>query len=105
MRISDWSSDVCSSDLVARRSREPDAAPFAADGFDVAQQTELVDDLNKMVAGDSIALRDFRDRRQAVPVESEIHEHTERILRVERKPHRRTVYRSDERRLGQGLVS
>src|SRR3546814_20597085 len=90
MRISDWSSDVCSSDLVARRSREPDAAPFAADGFDVAQQTELVDDLHQMVAGDSIALRDFRDRRQAVPVESEIHAHPER---------------SEERSVGKGCVS
>src|SRR3546814_11527200 len=38
MRISDWSSDVCSSDLIPRAARKPDPCQVARDGVGGARR-------------------------------------------------------------------
>src|SRR3546814_8296486 len=48
MRISDWSSDVCSSDLIARQQPEP-AVDVAYEGFE-----EAVDDVEVGVHGQAL---------------------------------------------------
>src|SRR3546814_13339818 len=84
MRISDWSSDVCSSDL--------DVEQPAAPGF-----VAVVADRYRIAPGDLVGLhvrqdeRDFLNERAGLP-----HDDVERIARTGR---------SAERRVGQECVS
>src|SRR3546814_7824140 len=64
MRISDWSSDVCSSDLGAPPQRVVDAgSPFHEAGQDVV---DVVD--GKSIIGAKMAAGALRSRAQAVPL-------------------------------------
>src|SRR3546814_11508536 len=85
MRISDWSSDVCSSDLVVR-SRAGLQMPLEAEGRRVGQLEALVGSVEQRAVGDAGVgrQRGFVDREAVV-------------LRGD--------HRSEERRVGQECVS
>ena len=59
-----------------------DATAFAAIAFDKSAASQVVDDLDQMVARDAITLGDFRDGGDAVAPNGEIHEDPQRVVRV-----------------------
>src|SRR3546814_4020850 len=66
MRISDWSSDVCSSDLAVARKR--------------------VNDLQQMIVVYVIGARNLTDRTETTIVERKVDQNPERIIGVAREP-------------------
>src|SRR3546814_20062544 len=93
MRISDWSSDVCSSDLLAGHvdSTAHDDHVAASDAFDNGHPTEN-DDLP-----DGLPARNLDAAGQ--------HDLVRRILLAGAPPEGRGPGRSDERRVGKECVS
>src|SRR3546814_13624054 len=101
MRISDWSSDVCSSDLIARQQPEP-AVDVAYEGFE-----EAVDDVEVGVHGQalccalSVARVDVGGADEALrPLPRRFH----RLLLTGLLDRIGTI-RSEERRVGKECVS
>src|SRR3546814_17436032 len=111
MRISDWSSDVCSSDLVAELPQQLRLAPLGPLDVAVLDVAEAADLLRhaRQLDGDAVALRgqprdDLLDRREVLVAQPPLHlplvaapEHVEaaaaqplyRRQRAERRPHPR----------------
>src|SRR3546814_13007419 len=93
MRISDWSSDVCSSDLRGLRATD-DPGLFGVDVLEVFE-VALVGRGRAGHRGDQRE-RERGDREAVQPVEKDRHRSTLR---------RSVVGRSEERRVGTGCVS
>src|SRR3546814_15374810 len=88
MRISDWSSDVCSSDLGEVRAREARRAARDHPRLDIGRERHLL----HMDLEDLDAALDIRPRHHDLPVEAA------------RAEQRRIEHRSEERRVGAGWV-
>src|SRR3546814_10665048 len=101
MRISDWSSDVCSSDLgefkaflgsahdfahsdPVRRPVKAHSARATAHGFDEAVPRKLVHDLHQMIVGYVIGVRHLTDRTETTSVERKEDQNSERIIGAEK---------------------
>src|SRR3546814_5466312 len=85
MRISDWSSDVCSSDLVAELPQQLRLAPLGPLDVAVLDVAEAADLLRhaRQLDGDAVALRgqprdDLLDRREVL-VAQRSEEHTSEL--------------------------
>src|SRR3546814_17307729 len=95
MRISDWSSDVCSSDLDARFHRGGDAQQI-----DVVGESDLVADRNVLEQALAVARKHLvRLTRHLSAVE------TEDRAGIDREPAVVIDLRSEERRVGKECVS
>src|SRR3546814_13602503 len=99
MRISDWSSDVCSSDLLRRGERieQFETIRLGKNGerIDISLTVSPVHDKTGKVIGASKVARDIRERKRAEELQQLlIGELTQRIKN-----------RSDERRVGKECVS
>src|SRR3546814_14049369 len=92
MRISDWSSDVCSSDLAERRIGDEADAMFAADGQDFGLDLALPDRIFALQRGDRRGLRRAAPRVGAGLGERDV-------------AHLALLDRSEERSVGQEWVS
>src|SRR3546814_10934681 len=88
MRISDWSSDVCSSDLITRRVRLP--------GIEI--------DLNGSIALDMLALLEHRRLVHDAPLPVDPVRPLPRLA-VRDRPDAVAQSRSEERRVGKECVS
>src|SRR3546814_8732806 len=95
MRISDWSSDVCSSDLVAEIVDRPDVAERRH------RAAQAVGFLGGEIGSDHRQLhRLFLEQRNAKGVLQDVAQ----LIRIVRRGGR-GKFRSEERRVGEGCVS
>src|SRR3546814_12276328 len=110
MRISDWSSDVCSSDLIARQTERladlGDCTARAVAGDDCGQRREvaavgLVDPLDDLLA--SFVLEVDVDVRRLLALARD--EPLEQELVLDRIDRGDTEQSSEERRVGKECVS
>src|SRR3546814_1578863 len=103
MRISDWSSDVCSSDLCLAQHGVALARAFVGPGEDIAQQFDSIELIHAEGALDVQVVRHVheRQRRQVVANQWNIGSQSRSTLVdvVER------LQESEERRVGKGWVS
>src|SRR3546814_16767605 len=104
MRISDWSSDVCSSDLQRERRVAAETAQIdrrAAADIDAIRPRDIEADAGLLTPTEALRDRayDFAERRLARIADIVLTEHDDR------RRHRRAADRSEERRVGQECVS
>jgi hypothetical protein len=69
-------------------SSEPHPAATAANGLDIAQFAQVVDDLHQVVGGDVIRSRDVSDGSQPVILKTEVNQHPEAVVGIRGEPHR-----------------
>src|SRR3546814_11001879 len=95
MRISDWSSDVCSSDLIARRIRAFNPAPVAWTELDGERVRILAATADASTASDGAPGTVLSTGAGEIAVAS-----GDGVVRL-----KQLQWRSEERRVGKGCVS
>src|SRR3546814_20870788 len=93
MRISDWSSDVCSSDLVhARVPRQHAGQPFGEGAADLVRQPDTDDRQDDSGAGDQLIARDRKSVVEGKSVSVRVDLGGRRIIKKKNIDHIREHY-------------
>src|SRR3546814_15853444 len=97
MRISDWSSDVCSSDLAEVDYFHPDLEPVLQSTYGVIVYQEQVMLISQIIGGYTLGGADLLRRAMGKKKAEEMAKH--------RAIFEKGAVRSEERRVGKGWVS